>query len=102
MEEGEAYTHTLLYPVVIKDKDGKEIKRVTEITLRGRLKGRHLRAIDGAAGDGSRALALIGALSGELPMVLDELDNDDIIILGELLGGGPPPGQKTGPTSSET
>ncbi len=96
------YSYTLLYPVQLKGRDGTVIKSVSSITLLRRPKGKDLRATDKAEGDAGKAILLIASISGELPMVIDELDSEDIAALGELLGGSSPNGRPTGATASGT
>lgn len=100
----EPIVHTLKHPIEIKTKDSEKIiETITEVTLR-RPKGKHLRRLDKFKGDATQTLALIGELT-ELPATaLDEMDGEDIMILGEMIEGffAKSPRPETGGTSLGT
>ncbi len=94
--------YKLKYPIEIRDKEsGAVIDTITTLTLT-RPKGKHLKAMDRAEGDVARTLALVGAVSGQPPAVMDLLDSADFAGLTEIVedffGGRRP----TGATSTET
>lgn len=83
--------YELKHPITLKlqGSGGKREEKVTTITLElpDRLKAKHLRATDGAAGDVGKTLALLASFSGQPIKVIDELDAVDLAALaGELEG----------------
>lgn len=96
-------TYKLKHPIVrrLRAHGGEEREEtITEITIR-RLKAKDLRVVEKAAGKFSQSLALIGALTGLSPQVVDELDGEDVEGIGEVVGDFFPGRLPTGETSSE-
>ncbi len=97
-------THKLKYPIEIRDKETGEVKEtIAEVTFVPRAKGKHLKAMDKAVGDNAKLLALIGAVTNQPPSVIEMMDAEDVIDLGEVVtvrffGGRLPIGE----TSTET
>jgi len=87
--------YTLKHPLELRNADGAVIETITVLVLR-RLKGRDLKAMDGAKGQGSMVLALIAASAGVPPSTVDQLDAEDVTAAGEVvadfLGGSLPTG----------
>lgn len=74
----------LKHPIERKDAEGNVVANITEVTLR-RPKGKQMRAMDSAKGAMGRTLALIAACGGLLPVEADELDGEDVLVLGERI-----------------
>lgn len=97
-------TYKLKYPIELRDKETGEItETITTLTMVPRAKGKHLKAMDRAVGDNAKTLALIGAVTNQPPPVIELMDAEDVIDLGEVVverffGGRRP----IGVTSSET
>ncbi|MEZ5709728.1 MAG: phage tail assembly protein [Blastomonas sp.] len=92
--------YQLRYPLTIKLRSGADEReeRIESVTLR-RPTARDMRLIDDFAGRPmAMTLAMIQALSGLEPHVVDRLDAEDMTALGELVGDFIPDGQETGET----
>lgn len=76
--------YPLRHPVELRNAAGDVTETVTALTLR-RLKGRDMRALDGAKGNGSMLLAMLGASAGMPPSTVDQLDAEDVAAAGELI-----------------
>lgn len=76
----------LRHPVLLKDAAGAVVETLTELELR-RLKGRDMRALDGAKGGGSIILSLLAASAGLPPSTIDQLDAEDVSAAGEVVAG---------------
>lgn len=72
---------TLKYPVTI---GSEEIKTVD---LPDRLKGKHLRAIDGVDGEVSKGLAIISYASGHPMSVVESMDAEDLMPMMDYISG---------------
>lgn len=87
--------YPLKFPVELRNAQGELLDTVTKVTLR-RLKGRDLKALDTAKGDGSRSLALLGAATSLPPSTVELLDFADVTALLEVVesftGGSLPTG----------
>lgn len=82
----EPTTYKLKYPIEIRDKDsGAVTETITEFTIK-RPKGKQLRATDRAEGDVARSLALIAAVSDQPPSIMELLDAEDFVALGDIVG----------------
>lgn len=79
-------TYTLRHALELRDADGKVTETITTLQLR-RLKGRDMRALDGARGQGSLLLALISASAAMPPSQVDMLDAEDVTQAGEVVAG---------------
>lgn len=87
MSETENVTHTLKYPIVLRNKDtGEEVETITTLTLVMPL-GKHLKAMDRADGEVGKTLALLAAISNHPPAVMDLLSSEDLVDLGEVIAG---------------
>lgn len=89
--------YTLKHPLELRNASGEVIQTITELSLR-RLKGRDLKALDGAKGQGTMILALIAASAQLPPTTVDLLDGEDVTAAGEVvadfLGGSRPTGEE--------
>lgn len=90
-----AVVYTLKHPLELAGKDGTVAERITELTLQ-RLKGRDMRLMDGAKGQGAVMMALLARSANLPPSTVDELDGQDatdagVIVMG-FLGPIPPTG----------
>ena len=94
----EPIVYQLKTPIVVTKKGGGEALRVEQLELRT-PKAKDLRALDRESGEVGKSLALIAALSGQPPFVLDEMSVEDFQAVGELVGAFFPDGQETGTTS---
>lgn len=73
-------TITLKHPITVNDE------QVTELHIPDRIKLKHLKSMDNAAGEIGKLAALIGALA-KLPMsAVDDIDADDLDALSEVFG----------------
>ncbi len=102
MSESATYTHTLNFPIEIRNKEtGEVIETIRELKIQ-RFKGKHLKAADKAIGDSAKTLALIAAAAGIPVAYLDEMDVEDLSNLSEVLESffGKPLPLATGRTSS--
>lgn len=86
MSAAQPLSYTLRHPLEVRDAAGNVTETITELKLR-RLKGRDLRALDGARGQGSMTLALISASAAMPPSQVDLLDAEDITLAGEVVAG---------------
>lgn len=78
--------YKLKHPIEIRDKESGDIKEtITELTLVPRAKGKHLKAMDRAEGETGKTLALIGAVTNQPPAVMDLMDAEDVIVLGDMV-----------------
>ncbi len=97
-------TYKLKYPIEIRDAESGEVKEtLTTLTFVPRAKGKHLKAMDRAQGDNAKLLALIAAVTNQPPAIIDLMDTEDVLDIGDevverFLGGRRP----TAGTSSET
>lgn len=74
-------TISLKHPIVVNDES------VTLLEIPERIKLKHLKAMDAAAGEVGKMAALIGAMA-ELPMsAVDQIDVEDFAAIGEALAG---------------
>lgn len=80
----ERIAYTLLHPIETIDPTDKSEKRIAELSLAPRVKGRHMRATDGAGGPVQAKLALIASLARISRDVADELDEIDIVRIDAL------------------
>ena len=78
--------YRLKHPVVLRSADGAVVQQLEELTLR-RLKGRDMRKLDGAAGNGSALLALLAASADLPPSTADQLDAEDVTEAGTVVAG---------------
>lgn len=90
-----AVVYTLKHPLDLLDKGGAVVECITELTLQ-RLKGRDIRLIDGAKGQGAVMLAMLARSANLPPGTVDELDGQDatdagVIVMG-FLEATPPTG----------
>jgi hypothetical protein len=65
--------YPLLYPVALPSGDV-----IKEVMMADRIKGKHLRRILNAQGNGDQAIAMISAMTGLDEDIIDEFDNADI------------------------
>lgn len=87
--------YKLKHPVELKGGDGVVLERITELSL-NRLKGRDMKLIDGAKGQGAVMLLLLSRSAALPPSTVDELDAEDatdagVIVMG-FIGGALPTG----------
>lgn len=93
--------YTLRHPVQLKTKDGELLETITSVRLR-RLKGRDMRALDQAKGNGSTLLLLIAKSADLPPSTVDEFDGEDVTELGTIVSGFLGGTLPTGEPSSES
>lgn len=91
----EPVIYPLKHPVQLTAGDGTVTERITELRL-SRLKGRDMRVIDGAKGQGAVLMTLLGRSAALPPSTVDELDAEDaadagVIVMG-FIGGALPTG----------
>lgn len=79
-------TYTLKHPVELRTASGEVTQTLTSLTLR-RLKGRDMRKLDGASGNGSALLALLAASADLPPSTADQLDAEDVTDAGAVVAG---------------
>lgn len=72
-------------------------EQIERMTLK-RLKGKHMRALGGGMEKAGMAeiLSLAGRVSGLPPVVVDELDAVDCVVVAEVIGGFFESGPRTG------
>lgn len=93
----------LKHPITctLKGPEGDREETISEVTLR-RIKGKDLRVVDTVTGEVAATLALISKISG-LPIAqVDQLDAEDIAVIGAMIEDFMPPGLLTGKTPSAT
>lgn len=94
--------YTLRQPLELRDAAGALVETVTELALH-RLRGRDMRALDNAKGNGSALLALLAASSRLPPSTVDLMDAEDVTAAGAIvagfLGGALPTGEASSPTA---
>lgn len=97
----EPIRYTLKYPIVtrLRGPDGEREETVRELTLR-RVKARDIRAVDAQTGEVAKTLALLSQVTDQPAHIIDELDMEDIVGLGELVGDFLPASLGTGQTFS--
>ena len=78
--------YLLKYPLELKSATGDVLEVVAELKLR-RLKGRDMRAIDGAKGNGSMLLAMLAPSADVPPSTVDAMDAQDVTDAGALVAG---------------
>jgi hypothetical protein len=61
-------------------------KRITSVTLRGRVKGADMLAMDQGKGQNDQALRLIAEMSGVAYAATLKMDSVDIAVIGGALG----------------
>lgn len=78
---------TLKHPITYQaDKfEGGGEKTLEEIQIPARIKAKNLKAMDGAKGEVGKTLALIQSVTGLPQAAVDELDAEDLEIIGEAL-----------------
>lgn len=92
----------LKHPIEIRAKEtGEIVETITELTFT-RPKGKHLKAMDRAEGETGKTLALLAAITGHPPSVMDQLDGEDLASFEELIEGFFGGRRPTGATSSGT
>lgn len=88
--------YKLKHPVELRNAQGEVVEKLLELQLR-RLKGRDMRALDKAAGNGSALLALVSVSASLPPSTVDQLDGEDVTDAGAIvagfLGGSLPTGE---------
>lgn len=93
----EPVVYTLKHPLELRDGDGAVTQTIVTLNLR-RLKGRDLKKLDAAPGNGSALLALVAASADLPPSVLELMDGEDVTdagaVVGGFLGGSLPTGAK--------
>ncbi|WP_287601231.1 hypothetical protein [Thiothrix sp.] len=65
--------YALQYPVELPGGE-----KITEVSVVDRIKGKHMRLILNAHGDGNQAIAMISAMTGLDEDIVDEFDKADI------------------------
>ena len=91
-----AISYPLAYP--IENTIGSESLQVDTVTIE-RPKGRHMRKLNIKGGATSAILDRIGELTGLTKPQVDNLDEFDILAIGDILESFTLPGQATGKTA---
>lgn len=79
-------TYKLKWPVELLGTDGAVVERIEQLTLR-RLRGRDMKALDAAKGNGSAMLALLAASAQLPPSTVEQMDAEDVTDAGGLVAG---------------
>lgn len=78
--------YKLKHPLELRNAAGEVTETIHELQLR-RLKGKDLRAMDGAKGNGSAMLALVAASAAIPPSTVDLMDGEDVTDAGMVVAG---------------
>lgn len=85
------HSHTLKFPITVTLKgpsgETEKVVEVINFDFPDRIKAKHLRATDGAAGEVGKTLALLAYFGDQPVKVLDEMDAEDLGALSALLEG---------------
>lgn len=100
-DQGDVVEITLIEPITYKHSKLDGDRTLTTISVGKKVKGKHMKAMDKAAGQISQGLALIAALAGVPAHAMDELDARDLDLVQEVIGPFLPKSQRTGTDSSE-
>lgn len=82
----ETATLPLKHPITVtlRGNGGEREETIATLSLR-KPKARDMRALDSVKGDASRLIALAARLTGHPEKIIDELDGEDFVTLGQLV-----------------
>jgi hypothetical protein len=98
---GDAVQITLVEPITYKHSKLDGERTLTELHLPKKVKGKHMKAMDKAAGEISQSFALVAAMTGVPPHAMDELDALDFDLVMAVLDPFLPKSRRTGTDLSE-
>lgn len=78
--------YKLKHPLELRNAAGEVTETINELQLH-RLKGRDMRAMDGAKGNGSALVAMIAASARIPPSTVDLMDGEDVTDAGMVVAG---------------
>jgi hypothetical protein len=81
-----ATVYKLKHPLELRNAAGEVTETITELQLH-RLKGKDMRAMDSAKGNGSAMLAMVAASARIPPSTVDLMDGEDVTDAGMVVAG---------------